>query len=113
MPEVDFDLGLVAQAELDAILDFKTVDQWTAVSTAFTLPTACFSFDESAKTYGAAVSKTSSASATATGNGKGFLKKNAAVEGILNPFTGFLRRLGRLESVAGALALVFGYFLAL
>lgn len=107
VPEVDFDLGLVAQAEIRAgpvIMD--DVAKWTAVKTAFTLPTACISFDAGAKTYVAAT-----ASASAAGGGGS--KKNAATAGIINPLMGIVRRCGRFEAVMMVLALVSGFFLAL
>lgn len=106
VPEVDFDVGLVVQANLD-LVPFKAAEEWTALSTTITLPTACLSFDAAAKTYGAAAaSKTSSISPSATGT-------NAATGGIVNPLTRVLHRLGRLERAAEGLALVFGCFLAL
>lgn len=102
VPEVDFDLGLVAQAELRAFgLRKDDVAKWTAVQTAFTLPTACISFDAGAKTYGAA-------GASATGG-----KKNAATAGIVNPLMVIAGWYGRSEAVMFALAVVSGYFLAL
>ncbi|MCJ1425160.1 hypothetical protein MMC29_003048 [Sticta canariensis] len=107
VPEVDFDLGLVAQAELRAgPFSIEKVDQWTAVKTAFTLPTACISFDTGAKTF---VAPTASASAA----GGGGSRKNAATAGIVNPLMGIVRRCGRFEAVMLVLALVLGFFLAL
>lgn len=102
VPEVKFDVGLVAQAELrGGLVDLD--DKWTAAQTAFMLPTACISFDASAKTYGAAATSSMSTSP----------KKNAATTGIVNPVMGIVRRCGRFEAVVMVLALVSGYFLAL
>ncbi|MCJ1465236.1 hypothetical protein MMC07_003852 [Pseudocyphellaria aurata] len=102
VPEVDFDVGLVAQAELKAFaLTLDDLSKWTAVQTAFTLPTACISFDAGAKTYGAA-------GASATGG-----KKNAATAGIVNPLMVLAGPYGRPEAAMIVLAVVSGYLLAL
>lgn len=104
VPEVDFDVGLVAQAELrGGLITLDDVAKLTAAQTAFMLPTACISFDASAKTYGAAATSSMSTSP----------KKNAATTGIVNPVVGIVRRCGRFEAVVMVLALVSGYFLAL
>lgn len=107
VPEVDFDVGLVAQAEVHAFAyTLNNVAKWTAVQTAFTLPTACISFDARAKTFGSAA-----VSATATGGaGGGQIKKNVATTGIVSPLMGIVRRCGRFEVVTMVLALVPGFF---
>lgn len=107
VPEVDFDLELVAQAEFKPFIDDDYEAKWTAVKTAFTLPTACISFDAGAKTFGSAT-----ATVTASGGG-GDSKKSAATAGHVNPLMGIVRWCRRFEAVMMVLALVSGYFLAL
>ena len=106
VPEVDFDIGLVAQAELKGFgLTLDDVAKWTAVKTAFPLPTACISFDAGAKTFGAA---TATASAS-----EGRSKKNAAMAGAENTLMEIVRRCGGFGTVMMLLALLSSYFLAL
>lgn len=98
VPEVDFDLGLVAQAAvLAGPLTFRAIDKYTAVSTHYTLPTACLSFNTQAKTFSAP---------TAT-------KKSAAAVRVVNPFAGIINSYGRVQLMTGVLAFILGCFLRL
>lgn len=110
VPEVDLDLGLVAQAGVHAG-DFAVngVKKYTALSTHYSLPTACLSFDGQAKTFGPAVAALASATGK-QGTDKG--GKNAA-EGLVNPFTGLLGGHWRLQAVILTLAFMFGCFMGL
>ena len=107
-------VGLVAEAEVHAGA-FKLEDRkpFTAFETGFPLPTACMSFDDQAKTYAPATAVVASATASAgakalPGGGKG-----AAVSGRSNPLGSVVGTWGRLETMAGILAIVFACFLGL
>ena len=105
VPEVDFDIGLVAQAELHAgEFQLRDIKKYTAVSTHYTLPTACLSFDAKANTFGAP---------TATAAQKNGDVKSSAVVGVVNPFAGIDRIYERMQLMMGVLAFILGCFLGL
>lgn len=110
VPEVDFDVGLVAQADLQGggFTFGPKPARYTAFSIHSTLPTACLSFNAQSKTFG-------SPTATSSGNdGKGKDgTKGAATVGVVNPFAGIVNRYGRLQVTIGVLAFMLGCFLGL
>ena len=85
---VDVGLGLTAEAEVDvADVAFKDAAPYSLLRTSYALPTACLSFDEGAKRYGAATASPSpspSATSTATKGHDG--GKSGGAVGVVNPF---------------------------
>lgn len=107
VPEIDLDIGLVAQAEVHAgAFRVREIDKFTVASKHFTLPTACLSYDAQAKTFGAPT-------ATSSGNKDGDIKKSTAGEGLTNPFAEAVKIYGKLQITIGMLAIMFACFMGL
>lgn len=106
--EVDLAVGAVGEAKIQAgnfgLGDSVSHTFW---STGFPLPTACFSFDAAAKTFGSPAS-----TASATGKPKASAgaasgdSSSAASLGRENPLGGVLGRWGRFETTLAILATV-------
>ena len=77
---VELGLGVIAEAEVDfGDYSFKDKDPYMLLSTDFSLPTACVSFDVGKKTYGvpgATSSSSGGAVSGKTGGGKGLREMN-------------------------------------
>ena len=77
---VEFDIGLLAQANLNVGgHTFNENGSWPVLSTAFPLPTACISFDSKAKTYGAAGTTAGAPTGTGSAGQAGHQKSGAAL----------------------------------
>ena len=106
--EVDLAVGAVGEVNVEAgsfhVGDSVSHTFW---STGFPLPTACFSFDAAAKTFG---SPTSTASATGTPKASAGAvsgdSSSAASLGRENPLSGVLGRWGRFETTLAILVTV-------
>ena len=76
---VDLGLGVIAQAEIDfGEYSFKDKDPYVLLSTDFSLPTACVSFDAGKKTYGvpSATGSSGGAAGGKTAGGAGLRDRN-------------------------------------
>ncbi|KAL8794368.1 MAG: hypothetical protein Q9195_003066 [Heterodermia aff. obscurata] len=97
--EVELAVGVVAEEEVHAGVLFTqvAVTSYTAFSTDFPLPTACFSFDAAAKTFG---SPTTSNSASGTPGASAIPggTKSAASLGKDNALGGVVGKWGRFET---------------
>ena len=69
---VDLGVGVIAEAEVDfGDYSFKDKDPYTVLSTDYTLPTACVSFDVGKKTFGVPSATSSGGAPGATGKTAG------------------------------------------
>ena len=109
--EVELAVGVVAEEGVKAI-DVAGREAYTVFSTDFPLPTACFSFDAAAKTFG---SPTSSNTASGTPGASALPggTKSAASLGKDNALGGVVGRWGRLEATFAILVCVSACFLRL
>ena len=112
--EVELAAGVVAEQEFHAVNFFneEARTSYTAFSTKFPLPTACFSFNADAKTFGSptssnTVSGTPGASAIPGGT------KSAASMGKDNAFGSVVGKWGRFETTFAILVCVSACFLRL
>ena len=109
--EVELAAGVVAEEEVKAI-DVAGREAYTVFSTDFPLPTACFSFDAAAKTFG---SPTSSNTASGTPGASALPggTKSAASLGKDNALGGVVGKWGRFETTFAILVCVSACFLRL
>ena len=112
--KVDLSVGVVAQAQVEAgnFLDAEAIVSHELWNTTFPLPTACYSFDAAAKSYGSPT-ETATATGTAGGDGLNGGAESAATTGKSNPLGNVITRWGRLETTFAVLACVSTVFLGL
>ena len=108
---VNLSVGVVAEAHVEAMNYLKgdAIASHELFGTGFPLPTACYSFDAAAKTFG---SPTTTPTATST-NGVDGGSKSAAWTGKHNPLGDFIGRWGRFETTFTVLACISVVFLGL
>ena len=112
-------MALGVDAEVDVHLGEVVVRDnlpFTVLSTGYSLPTGCVSFDAGAKTYGAPTTTPSStASATVAptnkANGAGGNGTSGASLGVSNPFGKRDTGVGRMKAIVGLLVTVSAYFM--
>lgn len=115
-PAVNMSVGLVAEAEVRAgAFGLTERKSYTAFQTGFALPTACYDFDQAAKTYAPATAVVASATASASAGSKALpgIGKSAAISGKINPLQYTVGAWGGLETTVGVLGAVFALFLSL
>ena len=112
--DVELAVGVVAEQKVEAknFFDVAGREAYTAFSTDFPLPTACFSFDAAAKTFG---SPTSSNTASGTPGASALPggTKSAASLGKDNALGGVVGKWGRFETTLAILVCVSACFLRL
>ena len=114
-------MALGVDAEVDVHLGEVMVRDdlpFTVLSTGYSLPTGCVSFDAGAKTYGApttATTPSSTASATVAptnkANGAGGKGTSGTSLGVSNPFGNRDTGVGRMKAVVGLLVIVSACFM--
>ncbi|KAL9129631.1 MAG: hypothetical protein Q9217_001949 [Psora testacea] len=105
---VNADVGVLAEAELRAG-DFVINDTaaYTAWSTGYSLPTACFSYDANKSSYATPTAKPSRGPAAPSGRAVEEAKLGIGDLGVKNPLMGFREGSGRIKGVI----LLMGLFL--
>ena len=114
--DVELAVGVVAEekVEVGTFGDIAGRQPYTILSTDFSLPTACLSFDAAAKTFGSpTASSTASSTGTAGSNVIPGGSKSVASMGMENPLGSVIGKLGRLETTLAILVCVSGCFLRL
>ena len=106
--DVDLAVGAVGEFSIKAgTIPFGGAVSHTFWSTGFPLPTACFSFDAAAKTFGSPTSTMSvTSTAKASTGAAGGDSSSAASLGRENPLGGLLGRWGRFETTLAILICV-------
>ncbi|KAL8860445.1 MAG: hypothetical protein Q9178_003104 [Gyalolechia marmorata] len=104
-PSVQFDFGLVAQAE---IRNFDVEAIYTIFNTSFPLPTACLAFNRDEMALGVVTPSADGKAIAAATTGTG-----AAGKGRGNPLEGLTGWCGRLDVIVGSLLTVSVWFMSL
>ena len=112
-------MALGVDAEVDVHLGEVVVRDdlpFTVLSTGYSLPTGCVSFDAGAKTYGAPTTTPSSTASAAVAptnkaNGAGGKGTSGASFGVLSPFGDRDTGVGRMKAVVGLLVTVSACFM--
>ena len=104
-PSVEFDFGVVAQAEVN---DFGVEAIYTIFNTSFPLPTACLAFNRDEMALGAVTPSVDGKAIAAATTGTG-----AAGKGRGNPLEGLSGWCGRLDIMVGLLLTVSVWFMSL
>lgn len=113
--EVDLSVGVLAEARVEAgnFFELGAITTYELWNTSFPLPTACYSFDAAAQSFGSPTA-TATATGTAGGNGiDGGGGNSAATAGMSNPLGHLITHWGRLETTFAVIGCVFAVFLGL